>query len=158
MTKANHFHEWCADYHHPTLSYSLSQHGKYPTESERKRFYKAYLSTERITPLSLDGNLPEDTKEEEERINRLEEEVKIWSPASHVMWSLWGLVQAQDDIKDRMEKWKSEAEEDEEEKGKALGDLEFDYLSFSLERIGSYRKMLNELGVFDEVGVVEEEV
>ncbi|EGG03867.1 uncharacterized protein MELLADRAFT_89841 [Melampsora larici-populina 98AG31] len=154
---ANHFHEWCADYHHPTLSYSLSEHGNYPTETERKTFYKAYLSTERITHLSLDGNLPEDNQAEEERIKKLEEEVKIWSPASHVMWSLWGLVQAQDDIKDRMEKWKSEEDEDQIEEGKGLSDLEFDYLSFSLERIGSFRKMLCELGVVDEVGVVEKE-
>lgn len=148
---ANHFHEWCADYHHPSLSYSLSKHGVYPNESERKRFYKAYLSTDRISHLSLDGDVPEESKEEEERISKLEEEVKIWSPASHVMWSLWGLVQAQDDIKDRMERWKTEDEEKE-----SWGDLEFDYLSFSLERIGSFRKMLNELGVFDETVVVEE--
>ncbi|KAH9819424.1 kinase-like domain-containing protein [Melampsora americana] len=168
---ANHFHEWCADYHHPTLSYSLRPHGLYPTLHERKRFYRAYLNQDRISPLSLDESSSSsdfvvkeevETGEEEEEIERLEEEVKVWSPVSDVMWSLWGLVQAQDDIEDRMERWKNEKEEEEAneegkegegkekekekiKKGRSMEEIEFDYLSYSLERVQSFRKIFEEL-------------
>lgn len=43
---ANHFHEWRADYHHDELSYSLTNHGDYPTLSERRRFYRAYVGAD----------------------------------------------------------------------------------------------------------------
>ncbi len=45
---ANHFHEWRADYHHPTLSWSLTHHGAYPTESERRKWLRAYVEQGRL--------------------------------------------------------------------------------------------------------------
>lgn len=71
----------------------------------------------------------------------MEEEVQRWSPASHAMWALWGIVQAQDDVKEQIERWSEGLD------GKPIEDLEFDYLSYSLERIGAFRRMLGELGV-----------
>ncbi|KAG0151639.1 hypothetical protein CROQUDRAFT_667891 [Cronartium quercuum f. sp. fusiforme G11] len=120
---ANHFHEWCADYHHPSHAHSLTHHSPYPTLSERQRFYRAYL------------NQPESEPSQLEHVNRLEKEVSRWSPASHAMWALWGLVQAQDDIKDRLAHWNGEVE------------VEFDYLSYSIERVMLFRALVKDLGV-----------
>lgn len=38
-----------------------------------------------------------------DRISRLEEEVKMWSPASSAFWALWGIVQAEEQIRGLME-------------------------------------------------------
>ncbi len=94
---ANHFHEWQADYHHPTHSHSLSYHAPYPTPAERERFYRSYLS------LQMDSH---DGKEKildasnvtQARIDALEREVRIWSPSSSIFWALWGLVQGKETV------------------------------------------------------------
>ena len=39
---ANHFTEWCYNYHHPTKSWTLN-HKVYPTLAEQTRFLKAYV-------------------------------------------------------------------------------------------------------------------
>ncbi|PLW18721.1 hypothetical protein PCASD_15376 [Puccinia coronata f. sp. avenae] len=195
---ANHFHEWCADYHHPTHSYSLTRHGHYPTYSERKRFYRAYLGIEpeaceanrsmeedadggettiqrfkdcEISEFSLDGPLTElatpkngayapgphgaagrvdnneDEEEEEEeedgRVASLEQDVSLWSPASHAMWALWGLVQARDDLKVQLDRWLA----DTIPSNHSIDEFEFDYFSYSAERIILFRRLLAQLNV-----------
>ena len=34
----------------------------------------------------------------DERMAALEQEVRVWSPASSAFWSLWGIVQAEEQI------------------------------------------------------------
>ncbi|KAK0540475.1 hypothetical protein OC835_000642 [Tilletia horrida] len=50
---ANHFQEWRTDYHHPTLSWSLTHHGPYPNESERRRWLRAYVEQGRFLRLRV---------------------------------------------------------------------------------------------------------
>ncbi|KAE8259894.1 hypothetical protein A4X13_0g705 [Tilletia indica] len=50
---ANHFQEWSADYHHPTLAWSLTHHAPYPNESERRRWLRAYVEQGRFLRLRV---------------------------------------------------------------------------------------------------------
>lgn len=45
---ANHFQEWRADYHHPTLSWSLTHHGSYPDAQQRRKWLRAYVEQGRL--------------------------------------------------------------------------------------------------------------
>ncbi|PWY99153.1 kinase-like protein [Testicularia cyperi] len=45
---ANHFQEWRADYHHPSLSWSLMHHGSYPDEQQRRKWLRAYVEQGRL--------------------------------------------------------------------------------------------------------------
>lgn len=112
----NHFHEWQADYHHPTHSHSLTHHEPYPTLEERTRFYRSYLS---VHMSSRDGKerITSEEKVEQNRVDALEKEVRLWSPASSAFWALWGVIQAEEqiqrikDIADPEERAKVEAAE-----------------------------------------------
>ncbi|POW00436.1 hypothetical protein PSHT_12986 [Puccinia striiformis] len=73
-----------------------------------------------ITSLRI-GECEEDSKV----IKELEEDVNLWSPASHAMWALWGLVQARDDLKVQLDH-----------------EFEFDYFSYSAERIILFQFMM----------------
>ncbi|KAA1073088.1 hypothetical protein PGT21_035547 [Puccinia graminis f. sp. tritici] len=193
---ANHFHEWCADYHHPTHSYSLTRHGNYPTYLERKRFYRAYLGIDceysktnsaiekeqsdpkansymkrfkdcEISDFNLDepsdlatlkdtNRVPgtnagqgvvaeKEDGEEDGRVMSLEQDVNLWSPASHAMWALWGLVQARDDLKVQLDRWL--AAPTPSLSSNSMDEFEFDYFSYSAERIILFRRLLAELNV-----------
>ncbi|GAA5901751.1 uncharacterized protein JCM6883_000382 [Sporobolomyces salmoneus] len=107
---ANHFCEWQADYHHESLSHSLSAHQPYPTLSERIRFLRSYVgcdggfdqSTEEPSTISAGGR-------EDPRVEKLMDEVKVWEPSSHAMWAVWGIVQAKEDLLARIQGWKEKA-------------------------------------------------
>lgn len=43
--------------------------------------------------------------EDDPRVQRLEEEVQLWTPASHAMYTVWSIVQATDDISRRIDDW-----------------------------------------------------
>ncbi|KAL9043233.1 MAG: hypothetical protein Q9180_000015 [Flavoplaca navasiana] len=120
---ANHFTEWCYNYHEPSSSYALRERG-YPRVEEQHRFLKAYvqhrpfrpsLSTQSsstslrptlshsVSSFMLDSRAPpaqlaEDEKGREERVEnevrRLMHEARIWRPANSAMWVAWGIVQA----------------------------------------------------------------
>ncbi|GAC71396.1 choline kinase [Moesziomyces antarcticus T-34] len=45
---ANHFQEWRADYHHPTLSWSLTHHASYPDQEQRRKWLRAYVEQGRL--------------------------------------------------------------------------------------------------------------
>ncbi|EJU01140.1 kinase-like protein [Dacryopinax primogenitus] len=79
---ANHFHEWCFDYSRPVETSWYLERANYPTLGKRRNFYRAYLGHSAT----------------EEQLDQLEREVREWSPASHAMWAVWGLVQARDDV------------------------------------------------------------
>ena len=126
---ANHFHEWTADYTHPTLSYSLSSHSPYPTLAERERFYRAYLSID----VTKNGEESITSRKDvaDDRIERLEREVRLWSPACSVFWSLWGIIQAEAQMISLAE---------------GVEEIDFDNLAYSMERLEMFRKEATELG------------
>lgn len=43
--------------------------------------------------------------QDDPRVQRLEEEVRLWTAASHAMYTVWSIVQATDDIVRRIEGW-----------------------------------------------------
>ncbi|KAL8759260.1 MAG: hypothetical protein Q9199_000873 [Rusavskia elegans] len=120
---ANHFTEWCYNYHVASSSYALHER-RYPRVEEQHRFLKAYvqhrpfrpsLSTQSsstslrpslshsVSNFMLDSRAPpaqiaEEEKGREEKveneIRRLMHEARIWRPANSAMWVAWGIVQA----------------------------------------------------------------
>lgn len=92
---ANHFHEWRANYHHPTHSHSLQPHYPYPSIEQRTAFYRAYLSMQIDAHKETIGSSADVA---DDRVARLEREVRLWSPASSVFWSVWGIIQAEEQI------------------------------------------------------------
>lgn len=94
---ANHFHEWQADYHHETHAHSLTYHGPYPTTEEREKFYRAYLSVH-MDSRNGQESIDDMAKVDQARVDALEREVRLWSPASSAFWTLWGLVQGEEQI------------------------------------------------------------
>ena len=101
---ANHFLEWQTDYHHPTLSHSLSRHGSGPSLEERQRFYRAYVPCDGGFDQGAEPAIPP-LAQDDPRVQRLEEEVRLWTAASHAMYTVWSIVQATDDITRRIEGW-----------------------------------------------------
>lgn len=101
---ANHFLEWQTDYHHPTLSHSLTRHSLGPTIEERQRFYRAYVPCDGAFDTGDEPPIPP-LAEDDPRVQRLEEEVQLWTAASHAMYTVWSVVQATDDIVRRIEEW-----------------------------------------------------
>lgn len=113
---ANHFIEWRADYHHSTLSHSLFDHNPYPTPAERARFLRAYIGCDG----GLDTADAESTTSEDARVARLEDEVRLWEPASHALWAVWGIVQGKEDLLARVEVWKKACAKAQSGGGKAV--------------------------------------
>ena len=62
-------------------------------------------------------------------IGVLEDQVRAWSPASHAMWAIWGIVQARDDIE------------------AAVEEPEFDYIGYARCRMEGFRRELRALGI-----------
>ncbi|KZT40106.1 kinase-like protein [Sistotremastrum suecicum HHB10207 ss-3] len=115
---ANHFHEWTANYHSDT-PYHLDP-ALYPTYAQRRNFYIAYLQH------VLTG--PRDPVEGE--LAMLDLQVRVWSPASHAMWAIWGIVQARESVES--------------------GDpdiSEFDYLAYAKGRMAGFKREVAALGV-----------
>lgn len=142
---ANHFHEWTSSYVSSDTPWLLDR-SIYPTLEQRQHFYHAYLSplptgpssssnlllSSSTSSLSSDNYIPvlHNGKVQEE-LDQLERQVKAWSPSSHAMWALWGLIQAKDEVM-----------------GDDLGELgEFNYLGYAVGRVGAFRREIAELGV-----------
>ena len=119
---ANHFHEWTANYHGSTPH--LLDRSRYPTFAERRNFYSSYVKHSNLL-----GEDPVDSSEVEELLAALDYQVRIWSPASHGMWAIWGIVQAQDDIENN------------------VSEPEFDYIGYAKGRMEAFRREILELGV-----------
>ncbi|KAK7468644.1 hypothetical protein VKT23_003148 [Stygiomarasmius scandens] len=116
---ANHFHEWTANYDSATPH--LLDESLYPTYGERRNFFLAYLEHSNATPCT--------PSELDTLVQNLEEQVRYWSPASHAMWAIWGIVQARDDVE-------SEVQEPE-----------FDYIGYARCRMAGFRRSLQALGI-----------
>ncbi|KDQ20652.1 hypothetical protein BOTBODRAFT_61755 [Botryobasidium botryosum FD-172 SS1] len=116
---ANHFHEWCTDYNASTNPHA-SRLDRYPTEAERAHFYRAYLDLPSIETKDARAKV---------KITNLEAHVKIWAPAPSAVWTVWGIVQARDDV----------VSED-------FTPGDFDYLAFAIDRAGIFRQGAASLG------------
>ena len=116
---ANHFIEWAADYHGPTPH--LLDMALYPTLDQRRNFYKSYVTH---------ANPSISKAEREEMMNTLEKQVRLWTPAAHGMWSIWGIIQARDTL---------EADDG--------GEPEFDYLGCTRCRFEEFQQGLRDLGI-----------
>ncbi|KAI0343971.1 choline kinase cytoplasm [Trametopsis cervina] len=121
---ANHFHEWTADYHSDVPH--LLRPDRYPTVDERYNFYRSYLAHHQH---SCASSADEDSAPEpvDVQLSRLDSQVRAWSPSSHAMWALWGLVQAREALE-----------------GKD-SEPEFDYVAYSQCRMESFRRELKAL-------------
>jgi len=124
---ANHFHEWSANYHSSTPH--ILNSSRYPTLQERHNFYLAYM-TQSVVSCSLPPEvLDEDIIEGE--LEKIDRQVRAWSPASHAMWAVWGIVQAKEDIE-----------------GKDSSEPEFDYIRYAQCRMEGFRRETRALGVW----------
>lgn len=117
------------DYHGPTPH--ILDPARYPTREERQNFYRAYLTH---TGCHIDApeplfapDLSADALAAE--MERLDSQVRVWSPASHGMWAVWGIVQARELVE-----------------GKD-GEPEFDYLGYALCRMERFRCELRALAI-----------
>ncbi|KZT74879.1 kinase-like protein [Daedalea quercina L-15889] len=119
---ANHFHEWTANYHLDTPH--LLNPALYPSQDERRNFYRSY-----ITHCLAEGDVSLSDEEMEVELVRLDRQVQVWSPASHAMWAVWGVVQAREMVE-----------------GKD-GEPEFDYLGYATCRMEGFRREAHALGL-----------
>ena len=120
---ANHFTEWCYDYHNASKPHVLHQKC-YPTVDEQHRFLKAYVQhrppiqacpsttpmqastpgpSSSISSFVLDSRGPSNQyvedeckrdQELEKEVERLRQETRIWRIANSAQWVAWGIVQA----------------------------------------------------------------
>jgi choline kinase len=110
--------EWTANYHGPTPH--LLDRALYPTLDQRRNFYKSYITH---------ANPSISKAEMEKKLNVLEKQVQMWSPASHGAWALWGIIQARDTLEDDS------------------GEPEFDYLGYARCRFEGFQRRLKDLGL-----------
>lgn len=62
-------------------------------------------------------------------MQKLDHQVQCWSPASHAMWAIWGIVQAREDLEG------------------GIDEPEFDYISYARCRIAGFRREIAKLGL-----------
>lgn len=86
-----------------------------------------------------------ESKTEDVRVLRLEDEVRVWTAASHAMWAVWAIVQSRDDVEARIKRWE-QIDKGETQSEDAI-EIEFDYLRYALCRIELFRRELVNLGV-----------
>lgn len=100
----------------------------YPTLEQRRNFYRAYLDQSLIRSST---NMPEviDAREREAEMQKLDSQVRAWSPASHAMWAIWALVQAREDVEGQVE------------------EVEFDYVGYARCRMEGFRREIAHLRV-----------
>jgi len=122
---ANHFHEWTANYHGATPH--VLDLVRYPSHTERRTFLTAYLTNRASPDAPAFADLSPAARERE--LAELEKTVRAWSPSSHAMWAVWGLVQAREDVQAR------------------TAQPEFDYINYARCRMSAFYRELVALGV-----------
>ncbi|KAI9741777.1 MAG: hypothetical protein M1834_000163 [Cirrosporium novae-zelandiae] len=118
---ANHFTEWCYNYHDADCSYACHEK-RYPTPEEQKRFLQAYVKHQSQLPqrfslpfqpgegpspslsaFMLDSRTPasqqieaEEKEEEvvEQDVEQFAKETRLWRVVNSAHWVAWGVVQA----------------------------------------------------------------
>lgn len=86
---ANHFCEWCFDYCNPEYPHFFAREGEYPSISQQLNFIRSYLKN--FDSTCKETEIPIEVNNED----HLLEEVLIFTLASHFLWTLWGMVNAQ---------------------------------------------------------------
>jgi len=115
----NHFCEW-------TLDYSVQEYPKfrvvpeaYPSKEYQHQLFKAYVrqwkTFKKSETTTTTTTKPELTEEEE--VELLIKEANDFALASHLLWSLWGIIQS------------------------ASSEIEFGYLEFAQARLGEYYRL-----------------
>ncbi|KAJ2498718.1 hypothetical protein GGH96_004076 [Coemansia sp. RSA 1972] len=129
---ANHFCEWMADYHRSTEPHLLDP-SAYPTQAQRHAFLRTYIKSNAFLDANMRANphvVESDDADalravsmSDERVHELvremEEEVRVFVPASHLHWGVWGLVQA------------------------ASSEIEFDYAAYAAQRLSMFVQQVN---------------
>lgn len=77
----------------------------------------------------------------EEDIDLLDEQVRRWSPASHAMWAVWGVVQAREEVERTKAGGHLDGEEDEDVPAGG-----FEYLIYAKGRFEAFRQEVKALG------------
>ncbi|KAJ5926006.1 hypothetical protein N7454_007516 [Penicillium verhagenii] len=121
---ANHFTEWCYNYHDEELSWACNNR-LYPTPEDQRRFVMTYLTHRpaitggvtsplatpamrggtgsAVTPFTLDdgpdsSNWSQEQKSLEEdfeaEVQRLMHQTRLWRAMNSAQWVAWGIVQA----------------------------------------------------------------
>ncbi|TFY57166.1 hypothetical protein EVJ58_g7196 [Rhodofomes roseus] len=121
---ANHFHEWTVNYH-SDVPHQLKP-VLYPSKDERRNFYRSYITH---TLATADAPAYVSDEERDEAMARLDRQVRVWSPASHAMWAVWGVVQAREMVESKD------------------GESEFDYLGYAACRMEGFRREVSALGL-----------
>ncbi|KAI8391830.1 kinase-like domain-containing protein [Radiomyces spectabilis] len=98
---ANHFCEWMYDYHSDTPASMETEN--YPTEEQQMRFLSAYVAEAKAEHSDAPS------------VEALSKEVAVWVMAGHVLWGLWGLIQANQ------------------------SEIDFDYFLYSIQRLNAFR-------------------
>lgn len=70
-----------------------------------------------------------DSSDLDQLVAALDYQVRVWSPAAHGLWAIWGIVQGRDDIET------------------SNPEPEFDYLGYAKGRMASFRQEMLDLGV-----------
>lgn len=86
---ANHFCEWCFDYSYPEYPHFLAKQSEYPSTEQQLNFIRSYLSN--LESCNSDIVISKEVNTEE----HLLKEVDVFVLASHFLWTLWSIVNAQ---------------------------------------------------------------
>ena len=105
---ANHFNEYAGF----ECDYTL-----YPSSAHQHHFFRHYLSSYTAHP----SHSHSDHHDQQQQMEALEKEVKMYRPMSHLYWGIWALVQAN------------------------VSTIDFDYLGYAVLRIEEYFKTKREL-------------
>ena len=101
---------------------------RYPSRAERRTFFTAYLANRTATP-DAPAFADLSPAARERGLAELEKTVRAWSPSSHAMWAVWGLVQAREDVQAR------------------IAQPEFDYVNYARSRMAAFYRELAALGL-----------
>jgi choline/ethanolamine kinase len=124
----NHFCEWCYDYTVSTPPYFAARLPDFPSREQQLAFLRSYLDEYAAVDQSPSTPRLGEASEAERRLGGAEKgaesrekeaelmliEVGAFALASHFLWGLWGIVQAN------------------------MSDIEFGYLDYSLARFNAY--------------------
>ncbi|XP_037070096.1 choline/ethanolamine kinase-like isoform X2 [Pollicipes pollicipes] len=89
---ANHFCEWMYDYSPPEYPFFRDRPGQWPDREQQLRYIRAYLRTRDAAPENdTDSSSASPGPHEEEQML---EEVRVFTLASHLFWTLWSIVNA----------------------------------------------------------------
>jgi choline/ethanolamine kinase len=112
---ANHFCEWTFDYQgEPNFPYFKHEPRFFPSKAQQQVFFRNYLSV---------WNPPLSTSKLEQEVLKLFKEVQLFTLASHLLWSLWGIIQS------------------------AQSDIEFGFLEYAQLRFKEYNTLKDKLNL-----------